>query len=220
MGHVEYRQMMIDCVIPGILEKWPVGELSQPGYKIWIQQDGAKAHAGESDELLQAALRELEVNQVIRPGKIGFYTQPSNSPDVNILDLGLFAALQDAYYRNSPKNSIDIINMVTNTYNEYPANKINRLWITLQSIYNCIIEHQGDNNYNIPHLGKEKLERQGLLPDCLELTHEALQMAFADINYEHDEVMAQAVAEVVGEAEVSGEEVGNDVVADGEFGII
>ena len=33
-----------------------------------------------------------------------------------------------------------------------------------------IIENDGGNNYKIPHMGKESLERRGLLPKVLEVT--------------------------------------------------
>jgi hypothetical protein len=46
--------------------------------------------------------------------------EPLNSPDCNILDLGLFNAIQSAYYWvHSQKNSGDIIKMVEETYNGY-----------------------------------------------------------------------------------------------------
>jgi hypothetical protein len=87
----------------------------------------------------------LENIGVIQPGKITFYTQPANSPDLNILDLGLFNALQASYYNNAPKTNGEIIQCVCgkDTCREYPLNKIDRLWVTLISIFNCIIECHG-----------------------------------------------------------------------------
>ena len=167
--------MIVDCLIPAIQEKWPVGEWSNPNFKIKIQQDGAGGHCrSDTDPFIKEAFRTLEENGNFTPGKISFYTQPPQSPDLNILDLGLFNALQAQYYNEAPKDSIEIITMVQKTYDEYPANKINRLWVTLQSIYNCIIENHGDNNYKIPHMNKERLERLGELPTALKVSREAL----------------------------------------------
>jgi hypothetical protein len=78
---------------------------------------------------------------IITPGKISFYNQPPNSPNLNILDLGLFYAMQAAYWNHSPKNSIDIIKMVEKTYNKYSPNKTNsRVFVTLQTIFDTIIK--------------------------------------------------------------------------------
>jgi hypothetical protein len=131
----------------------------------------------ESPYMLEM-LKQLEENGNFAPGKISFYSQPSNSPDLNILDLCLFNAIQSAYYGSSPTNSIEIIECDTRAYEEYPANKINRLWVTLQSIYNCILECHGDNTYKVPHMNKEFMEREGTLPHTLELSKDAIEAVF------------------------------------------
>ena len=43
------------------------------------------------------------------------------------------------------------------------------MWLTLQSCFNQIILHHGDNDYSIEHISKAKLERQGQLPDILDV---------------------------------------------------
>jgi hypothetical protein len=115
-------------------------------------------------------------HHVFMPGKISLYAQPATSPDLNILDLGFFNALQSSYLDKSPKTSQEIIDCVTQAYNEYPANKLNRLWVTLQSIYNCILETHGDNVYKIPHMNKEKLERENRLPRALLVSDDAYEV--------------------------------------------
>jgi hypothetical protein len=117
-------------------------------------------------------------NGILSPGKISFYSQPSNSPDLNILDLGFFNALQSAYYGRSPTNNIEIIQCVQRAFDAYPANKINRLWVTLQSIYNCVLECQGNNNYTLPHMNKELMEREGTLPHNMALSKGAIEVVF------------------------------------------
>jgi len=37
------------------------------------------------------------------------------------------------------------------------------MWLTLQTCMNNIVENDGGNNYKIKHMGKRKLEREGLL---------------------------------------------------------
>ena len=50
---------------------------------------------------------------------------------------------------------------------------MNRTWLTLQSVFNQIILCNGDNDYDIEHLSKEKLEQAGQLPNVLDVVDEA-----------------------------------------------
>jgi hypothetical protein len=177
MNFARYRMMMIDDLLPAIQALWPSGEWADPSFKICIQQDGAGAHPKSwTDPVIQSTLRELEANGNFSPGKISFEPQPPNSPDTNICDLGLFNAVQAAYYMTCPKNSMEIIEMVQKTWLEYPHQKINRLFVTLQSIYNMIIETHGSNQFKIPHMNKEQMEREGTLPRELPLSDEAINI--------------------------------------------
>ena len=54
-------------------------------------------------------------------------------------------------------------------YENYPQHKLNQTWLTLQSCFNQIILHHGDNDYSIEHILKAKLEWQGQLPDVLDV---------------------------------------------------
>ena len=58
-----------------------------------------------------------------------------------------------------------MIKSVEKAYGEYPYRKLNRVWLTLQSCLNMIIENDGGNDYKIPHMGKESMERRGLVLD-------------------------------------------------------
>jgi hypothetical protein len=177
MGFARFRMMIIDDLIPAIQALWPVGEWTDPNFKIIVQQDGAGAHPQSwSDPVIQSTLRELEANGNFTPGKINFECQPPNSPDTNICDLGLFNAVQSAYYMTCPRNSIEIIECVQKTWDEYPWKKIERIWVTLMSIYNCIIEHHGSNFFKIPHMNKDRMEREGTLPRELPLSEEAINI--------------------------------------------
>ena len=56
------------------------------------------------------------------------------------------------------KNKEELIQVVSAAYDNYPQEKLNCTWLTLQSVFNQIILNHGDNDYNIEHLLKEKLE--------------------------------------------------------------
>ena len=158
-----YRDMMINLVLPDIKKKMPLNN------NIIIQQDGAKAHILDNDEAFYDKVEELYNDR----DAVKLYTQPANSPDLNVNDLGFFASLQSIYYRTSPKNSIELIEMVEEAFNKYPSNKLNRIWLTLQSCMNMIIESNGDNQYKIPHMNKDRLERTNTLPVSIEVTNAA-----------------------------------------------
>ena len=165
MTREKYREMMLTLVIPAIRDKWPRSQWNRTDCIIRIQQDGAKAHLSDDDEEFQNGLRELGLQN-----KFWLYTQPPNSPDTNVLDLGLFNALQAEYYKTAPSNARELIENVIATYEAYPPHKINRIWLTMMSCFNQILDSCGGNSYKIPHMDKEKLEREGRLPVALNVS--------------------------------------------------
>jgi hypothetical protein len=58
-------------------------------------------------------------------------------------------------------------------WQQYDPKMLNRTFITHQSICDCIIQSHGENDYDIPHLGKEALERQGTLPITLPVSEQS-----------------------------------------------
>ena len=140
-----YRELLISKLLPAIIEKWP--QTDRLSRKIYIQQDGAKSHIGEDDKEFKDTLAEQDI-------KMELYTQVANSPDVNLLDLGFFQAIQ-SFNNVVPKNEEELIHMVSVAYDNYPRDKLNHTWLTLQSVFNQIILNHGDNDYNIEHLLKE-----------------------------------------------------------------
>ena len=99
------------------------------------------------------------------------YTQAANSPDVNLLDLGFFRAIQSSN-NTAPKNEEELIEAVSAVYDKYPCHKINQTWPTLQCCFNQIILHHGDYDYNIDHIGKEQLKRNRNLPDVRDVVED------------------------------------------------
>ena len=131
---------------------------------IFIQQDGVKNHIHEDDEEFNNALMEQDIDAKL-------YMQTLNSPDINLLDLGFFRAIQ-SFNDALPKNKEELIQSVTEAYDNYPQHKLNRTWLTLQSCFNQIILHHGDNDYSIEHILKAKLEWAGQLLDVLNVVDE------------------------------------------------
>ena len=154
-----YRDLLIMKLIPAIMERWPLSDRNSR--KIFIRQDGAKNHIHEDNKLFNAALEENGVNAEL-------YTQSATSPDVNLLDLGFFRAIQ-SFNDAALRNEEELIKAVGEAHENYPKEKINQTWLTLQRCFNQIIAHHGDNDYKIDHISKEKLERNGNLPDVIDV---------------------------------------------------
>ena len=161
-----YRNLLLEKVVPSIVEKWPRSEWTNPAVIIRIQQDGPQAHIKPDDVAFNARLQTMGL-----ANKLILYTQPPNSPDLNINDLGFFRALESQYNNYSPRNAADIIAHVEEVYRRYPMHKINRIYISLMGVMNQIIDTNGDNNFDPPHYKKEQLERQNGLPITLEVTN-------------------------------------------------
>ena len=152
-----YQEYLIQKLLPAIKQRWPTNN-----GRIQLQQDGAKSHILEDDKEFKEVVDKIGLN-------LTMYKQLLNSPDTNILDLGFFRAIQ-SFNNDCPANEEELIKSVEKAYGEYPLHKWNHVWLTLQSCFNMVIENDGGNDYKIPHMGKESLERRGLLPWVLDVT--------------------------------------------------
>lgn len=156
------RQFLIEKVLPAIQQVWPQ-ELAHE--TIWIQQDNAPSHVPRDDPAFLHAVAQTGLD-------IRLMQQPANSPDMNILDLGLFASLQSMTDALVSNNLDQLIRNVEQQYNAYDADKINRVFLTLQACLLEVMKNGGGNGYKIPHMYKDGLERAGNLPDVLECDRE------------------------------------------------
>ena len=62
------------------------------------------------------------------------YMQVVDSPDVNLLDLGFLRAIQ-SFNNAAAKNEEELIQVVSAAYDNYPQEKLNHTWLTLQSCF-------------------------------------------------------------------------------------
>ena len=83
-----------------------------------MQQDGVKNHIREDDKEFNNALMEQDIDAKL-------YTQTPNSPDVNLLDLGFFRAIQ-SFNDASPKNEEQLIQLVQDAYENYLQHNMNQ----------------------------------------------------------------------------------------------
>jgi hypothetical protein len=89
--------------------------------------------------------------------KIEFVTQPTRSPDCNVLDLGIWNSLQThvptvRYDRSEDEPmEIRIQNEVEKMWSLYPGyEKLEAIFHTLKAIHCCIINNFGGNKFKPP----------------------------------------------------------------------
>ncbi|XP_021762409.1 uncharacterized protein LOC110727159 [Chenopodium quinoa] len=163
------RAMLINNVIPSIKANWP----AYLPKDIFIQWDNARSHQIPRDEEFETTCHSEGFN-------IQFIYQPAQSPDLNVLDLGLFNVIQSIQYQSFPKNLKELIERVTEAYQMFNPELNKQIWISLQCFMEEILINQGGNNFIPPHKGKKRLERMGMLPEQLEVDKNVVQEA---VNY-------------------------------------
>ncbi|KAL7154802.1 hypothetical protein ABFS83_03G027500 [Erythranthe nasuta] len=164
------RSYLIERVLSSIKEKWPREDVGRP---IFIQQDNARTHINRNDEQFRRAASQYGFD-------IRLMSQPPNSPDLNILDLGFFSAIQSLQTKEPVKTVDELIAAVVKSFEDFPSTKSNRIFLTLQSCMIEVLKVKGCNKYKIPHIKKVMLERTGQFPTQLKCDPELVQEV---INY-------------------------------------
>jgi hypothetical protein len=116
------RSCLITKVLPAIVAKWP---REARGETISIQQDNTRTHIEPNDEAFFHAVCQTKLG-------IRIFNQPANSPDLNVLDLGFFVALQSETYITSSKNMDELIRNVQTEFTNYDESKIRNVFLTQQ----------------------------------------------------------------------------------------
>ena len=140
-----YANLLISKVIPAIKNYWP----EKPG-RVVIQHDNAKAHNVYDNEVLNRLLNEGGWDIRIIP-------QPPRSPDLNVLDLGFFNAIQSLQLKNMYQTTADLIQSVKTAFENLASAKLKSIFLVLQKVHEQIIIHYGGNNFKVPHLRNDRV---------------------------------------------------------------
>ena len=163
-----YKEKLIQNVIPAIKRDWP---RARRGETIWAQHDNAPSHNLNEDPDI---VRECTADG----WDIKFISQPANSPDLNILDLGFFNSIQSLQDRTTPRTIDDLIAEVRTAFGAQTSEKLGAVWTTLQSILQEIMLAKGDNTFKLPHLKKASAVGRGVsIPMELPCSQEAWEAA-------------------------------------------
>ncbi|OWZ23191.1 Mar9 Transposase [Phytophthora megakarya] len=148
------KEFLLTAVIPAIKTKWPA---RHRGRNILIQQDNAKLHDSSHGPDDAAAGTADGWN-------ICMFPQPANLPDGNVLDLGFFTSIQNIQIERPIYSTEALITAVIDAYNRLSSATLDDVFLSLQNVMICILQSKGGNAYMLPHMGKQKLRREGRLP--------------------------------------------------------
>ncbi|WOH12833.1 hypothetical protein DCAR_0832342 [Daucus carota subsp. sativus] len=154
VGRDTVRSFLINKVVPAIIEKWPDDVHNTT---LFIQQDNARTHINPNDEEFRLAMNRLGVD-------IQLYNQPPNSPDMNVLDLGFFNAIQALQQKEATRTVEELISAVERAFEAYSPIRSNHVFLSLQLCMIEVMKTRGSIGYKIPHINKVGLERNGRLP--------------------------------------------------------
>ena len=80
--------------------------------------------------------------------------QPTQSLDLNMLDLGFFHSLQHRAVEFKEGASIaDFVTAVESAFHRDDAPALERVWRSLLKAVFCMVDYAGGNDYRVPHVG-------------------------------------------------------------------
>ncbi|CAN0464352.1 unnamed protein product [Laminaria digitata] len=90
-------------------------------------------------------------------------TQPSQSPDLNVNDLGFFASLKSRVWRANAGSVDELVQNIFDLYEAYDGDTLERVWQSLYKVYNQTLRKLGDNDFRVEHTGVSARQRAGTL---------------------------------------------------------
>jgi hypothetical protein len=67
-------------------------------------------------------------------------------------------------YKSASTTTEELVAAIDRAFEDYPVRLSNRIFLSLHACMREVIEVLGDNSYDLPHIKKGVLERQGRLP--------------------------------------------------------
>ena len=116
---------------------------------IQLQQDGARPHiGGGAVTLINAALQDNNWNAWM-------VNQSPQSPDLNVLDLGLFHGMKKNAdtIKGTGQDIKTCVERMHLAYQQYPSDRLQHVYGVLYEVYRLTLASNGDNSYKLPHSG-------------------------------------------------------------------
>jgi hypothetical protein len=138
-----WAQTLTEKVFPAIRRK--MSWLSE----VNVQFDNARPHTKAS---IQAKLLAAARNKRGSDGiKIKLCPQPAQSPDLNLNDLGFYSSLDKSIGNERSFNLLKLWDQISNAFQSYDSSKLSKLVETKRNVIQKVFEHNGDNDYKLPH---------------------------------------------------------------------
>ncbi|KAI5012559.1 hypothetical protein ZWY2020_024825 [Hordeum vulgare] len=90
-------------------------------------------------------------------------------------------ALQALFQKLTPGSIDDIVIKVEQAFDEYPAERSNMIFLTLQSCMVEVLKQLRGNRYKVPHMRKAVKERLGNLPITVQCVASIVQDAIESL---------------------------------------
>ena len=114
-------------------------------------------------------------------------TQPAQSPDLNINDLGFFASLKSRVWGMNASTVDELVQTIFDQYEEYDGDTLERVWQSLFKVYNQTLSKLGDNDFSVEHTEVRKRQMEGTLKRVVKYDVEAFKTAWDYLADEEEE---------------------------------
>ncbi|CAM9814633.1 unnamed protein product, partial [Choristocarpus tenellus] len=121
-----------------------------------VQQDGATPHTGKGNSEILSEAGKTE------GWSIRLVIQPSNSPDLNIIDLCFFRSLKCRVMGEQFGSVEEMVKVIKKQY-EYDGTTLERAWQLLFVVHNQVLRYKGGNDFSVEHTGVRKRQLSGEL---------------------------------------------------------
>ena len=101
--------------------------------------------------------------------------QPSQSPDLNVLDLGYFNSIQSLQQRIRCETVDDLIEAVEKSFVDLDRKNLRNIFVMWQLVMLKVIEVEGDNTYKMPRKTLHSLEDDGLVKTTVVVSDEMVE---------------------------------------------
>ena len=89
--------------------------------------------------------------------------------------------------RNHTRSIDELITAVQDSFQQLHHSTLNNTFLTLQTCMEQVILHNGNNNYKIRHMSKQRLEREGRLPLSIDCSQDLLDRLRGNDNEQEED---------------------------------
>ena len=140
--------------------------------RVVVQQDGASPHTGKNNPEIRNSAG------MGRGWMVELVTQPAQSPDLNVNDLGFFASLKSRVWGMNASSIDELVQTIFQQYDEYDGATLQRVWQSQFKVYNQTIRKMGDNDFSVEHTGVTARQRAGTLERVVKYDQDAFSKAW------------------------------------------